>query len=232
MSHGYSVQMTPGEAAEILNIPADAAPETVHRAFRAHARASHPDLFQGADPVALATAQAEFVRVTQARDILLSTHASHTDGGEGRDASAGAASGTSPADPYAQGDAAARAQRIFVPPYVRPVPRPPNAWAFTAWVALLAGAIAVSYFGGPFPESPADFWVRLVPLGLSITLFGATGRPPFLAAAIALAVVTVGITFWLASFGSLLSLEVLLVPVLALWIIGRRRMLRRALAAR
>lgn len=211
--------MTPGEAAAILRIPADASAELVHRAYRARARASHPDLLQGASADQLAHAQAEFVAVTQARDILLSAHPE------------AARAEPSPAEsaPFfsGQGDAAWRAQHVFVPPYEREVPRPPNAWAFAAWLLLLAIAVAISYFGGPFPESPVDLWVRLIPFGLATAAFGATGREPYLVVALVFAAVTVGVTFGLASFGSLLSLEVLLVPVLALGIIGRRRMLRR-----
>jgi hypothetical protein len=232
MLHEYSVQMTPGEAAEILDIARDSPPETIHRAFRAHARVSHPDLFQTADPGTLAAAQAEFVRITAARDILLSEHAAPqkpaAGGGSRPSTPETPVDPGRPADSEPQVDDSWRAQRVFIPPYAREVPRPPNAWAFAGWVALLAVAIGVSYFGGPFPQNTADLWVRLIPYGLSAALFGATGRTPYLVVAAALAAVTAALTFWLASFGSLLSLEVLLVPSMATWIIGRRRMLRRA----
>lgn len=218
--------MTEGEAAQILRVPADASPELVHRAYRARARQSHPDLLQNATADQRAHAQAEFVEVTQARDVLLSAHPSgpgHVD-----DATPPAESRSAPPGYFAwQGDAAWRAQHVFVPPYEKEIPRPPNFWAFSAWVALLGAAIAISYFGGPFPENAADLWLRLIPFGLAVVAFGATGREPYLVVALALAAITVGLTFGLASFGSLLSLEVLLVPVLALGIIGRRRMLRR-----
>ncbi|HWR85890.1 MAG TPA: hypothetical protein VN200_07840 [Rhodoglobus sp.] len=55
--------MSPAEAAALLGVPVQAAPEEVARAFRSRARAVHPDTTGGPGD--------EFVRLAQARDALL-----------------------------------------------------------------------------------------------------------------------------------------------------------------
>lgn len=68
--------MTPEVAAAILNVPVDADRETITRAYNLRARMTHPDRFAGASERDLKAATAEFVRVTEARDVLQRPRAS------------------------------------------------------------------------------------------------------------------------------------------------------------
>jgi DnaJ-class molecular chaperone len=71
MSRGYSERMTPAEAAALLGVSGDAAPEEILRAFRRRARATHPDLLGQAPTPEVAAAEKRFVQVLAARDVLL-----------------------------------------------------------------------------------------------------------------------------------------------------------------
>jgi len=63
--------MTPADAAAELGIAIDASPNEVRAAYRRAARDVHPDRQTGASMKDAALASATFIRVTQARDVLL-----------------------------------------------------------------------------------------------------------------------------------------------------------------
>jgi hypothetical protein len=63
--------MTPESAADLLGIDVDASPAEIEAAFTRMARQTHPDRFAGAPPAALARAHNDFIRVTDARVLLL-----------------------------------------------------------------------------------------------------------------------------------------------------------------
>jgi len=225
-THRYSVHMTPGEAAAILSIDVDAPLDAVDRAYRAHARRAHPDLLVGASPDEVAAAEAEFVRVTEARAVLRRRATGASDpGGFGAGArDAWAADSGSPHPPgYPAGGDSTRT------PYVgfseRAVPRAPSSWLIVTWTLLMLGACAVSFLVGPLPGSVVDLVLRLLPVTAFSVVYALTGHRLVLGAAVILVAVTAVMTFLLASFGSLLSIELLLVPFFGLVSAGRRRRL-------
>jgi hypothetical protein len=63
--------MTPEEAAALLRVRADAAAPEIERAFRARARAVHPDRLTNATPAQLADAAHRFARLSTAHELLL-----------------------------------------------------------------------------------------------------------------------------------------------------------------
>ncbi len=63
--------MTPDAAAAILAVSPDASRDEIERAYRQRARVSHPDRLAGAPAGDVATANAEFARVSEAHAILL-----------------------------------------------------------------------------------------------------------------------------------------------------------------
>lgn len=63
--------MTPEAAAAILDVEVDAAADRVRSAYKLKSRMTHPDRFPGAQATDLAHAQAEFIRIGVARDVLL-----------------------------------------------------------------------------------------------------------------------------------------------------------------
>jgi hypothetical protein len=63
--------LNPDVAAAVLNVGINATHSEVHAAFRLRARLTHPDRFAGAPAGDIRAASAEFVRITQARDVLL-----------------------------------------------------------------------------------------------------------------------------------------------------------------
>lgn len=102
-------------------------------------------------------------------------------------------------------------------------PLPTGRWVIIGWLGVLLVAGLISYFGGAFPLSTFDVVFRLLPLTAASTAFALTGRRAFLVLAVGLLVVSVVITLLLASFGSLVALGLLLVPVIGLIVMGRRR---------
>jgi len=92
-------------------------------------------------------------------------------------------------------------------------------------VLLVAGVI--SYFGGPLPYSTGDVVLRLLPLAAAATAFALTGQRVYYAVTVALLAASVLVTLALASFGSLISFGLLVLPVVGLIVIGRRRDPRR-----
>lgn len=95
-------------------------------------------------------------------------------------------------------------------------------WAVIGWLSVILVAGVISYFGGPLPYSTGDVVLRLLPLAAAATAYALTGRRVFYALTIALLAASVLVTLALASFGSLVALALLLVPVIGLVVIGRR----------
>jgi hypothetical protein len=217
--------MTPGEAAVILSIDVDASLEDIDRAYRAHARRAHPDLLVGANHDEIVAAEAEFVRITEARAVLHNRVTGSA--GTGPEPAAGSGFGARDAASAAPGSRYYYDSDVPRTPYegssVQSVPRAPSSWLIVTWTLLMLGACAVSYLVGPLPGSVADLLLRLLPLTALSVLYAATGRQVLLVAAVAFVAVTAVMTFVLASFGSLLSIELLLVPFFGLASAGRRR---------
>lgn len=208
--------MTPAEAAAILRVPTGASAEQVERAYRARARESHPDRFAGASERVVAAAEAQFVLVGQARSVLASI--------AGQSAGAGASGFSGPT-------AYATAPR-FAPGAETPVYEeadPPQiqrrlGWAaVVVWSGLLLFAVTLSFNGGPLAFSHLDFFARLLPLVVVTIAYAVTGFRILLILTALLMIASVVLTIAFVSFGSLIALEVLLVPVIGLVLIGRRR---------
>lgn len=62
--------MTPDAAAGILGIAPGADLPDIERAFRTRSRAAHPDRFPNSSAAQSAAAATEFIRITEARDVL------------------------------------------------------------------------------------------------------------------------------------------------------------------
>lgn len=109
--------------------------------------------------------------------------------------------------------------------------RPRRSWiAFGVWTALLLVALVLSVLDDTAALSGADIALRLIPLAVATIAFALTGRRAWLVIALIFAAITVGFTLAFASFGPLLSLEILLVPLLGLGAIGLGQLRRRASA--
>lgn len=63
--------MTPDVASAILNVDLHAGSEQIVAAYKLRARMTHPDRFAGSPPGVIKAAHTEFIRVTEARDVLL-----------------------------------------------------------------------------------------------------------------------------------------------------------------
>jgi hypothetical protein len=95
-------------------------------------------------------------------------------------------------------------------------------WIVIGWLSVILVAGIVSYYGGALPHSTGDVLLRLLPLAAVATAYALTGRRVFYAATIALLAASVLITLALATFGSLIALGLLLVPIVGLLVLGRR----------
>ncbi len=227
--------MTPAEAAALLEVAVDAELEQVERAFRFQAQRSHPDLLTAPSPAELAAAAARFDRITQARAVLREVEADRMrrfPGSAGRPAPDGAGSGSGSDSPwFGTGPAPRRTERAAPPGWAADEPyqpaEPAGPWLFWVWTVLYALAAVISVIGGPLPQSPADLWLRLVPLGLASVAFARTGRTPYLVIVLILGAATAVLTVMFASFGPLVALQLLIAPVLGLVALGRPRQLRR-----
>jgi hypothetical protein len=186
--------MTPEEAAALLRVRADAPARDIERAFRARARALHPDRLAGATPEQLADAAQRFAWISTAHQVLLR-------------------------------EAADRPVEATIEPDV-PAPLPTGRWLILCWLFVLLVAGAISYYGGALPYSRGDILFRLLPLAASATAFALTGRRGFFVLTILFTAVSALLTLVLASFGSLVALGLLLVPVVGLIVVGRGRLVR------
>ena len=110
-------------------------------------------------------------------------------------------------------------------PIARGVPRPSG--ATTIWTFLLLVASVFSFFGGTLPLSPWNL-LLLVPLDVCVIAYARTSRRSALVGTLVFGAVNAAVAVAIASFGSLVALEILLAPVIALVVIGqsRRRRLR------
>jgi hypothetical protein len=112
------------------------------------------------------------------------------------------------------------------PPYAeyesRSVPRHTR-WVFGLWAVVLVAGLAVSSFDFMAPGSFLDIGLRLVPIGVCSIAFALTGKLGWVIAMAVLAAVSVGITFAIASFGPLVAIGFLLVPMLGMSALGRSR---------
>ena len=194
--------MTPVDAAAILHIDPDAPVEEIERAYRAGARASHPDrLPDTASASVVSAAASQFGRVTEARKTLLLYASSQT---------RVSTTPLLPTDDISQ----VQASTFIAAPGWR---------AVVVWSGVLLVALVVSYWGGPLAFSPFDLWLRLAPLAVFSVAFAVTGVRAFFLASLVFGGASVILTFAYASFGSLLALEVLLVPVVGLAVVGFRK---------
>lgn len=110
-----------------------------------------------------------------------------------------------------------------IEPEVPQGPPPSGRWVIIGWLTVMLVAGVVSYYGGVLPLSTGDVVLRLLPLAGASTAFALTGRRVFFALTVALLAVSVLITLALATFGSLVALGLLLLPVVGLIAMGRRR---------
>ncbi|MFM9920034.1 hypothetical protein [Lacisediminihabitans sp. H27-G8] len=195
--------MTSAEAAQLLGVSAEALPPEIERAFKQRARMSHPDRFTGASAAESRAAAAEFIRVTEARNLLLRLAAE-------RVGAAGSAS-------------APRITESLVYTSV-PAPRyvPRRSGATIIWTFLLVVASVFCFIGGTLPLSPWNL-LLLVPLDFCAIAFARTSRQAALVGTLVFGAINAAVAVTIASFGSLVALEILLAPVIALVVIGRSR---------
>jgi len=217
--------MAPAEAAALLGIGVDAAPDLVDRAYRLQAQLWHPDRFTTATPAELAAAAGRFDRVSQAREVLRRAAA---DRGPSPAPAAEPSNSTAPADPPVD----PWAGRPWAADTVDEPGVPAGPWLTAVWTGLYCAAATIGFLVGPLPYSLLDLWLRLVPLGLVSVAFALTGHRGFLAGIVGWGAVTAALTVAFASFGPLLALLLTIPPVLGLTAIGRQRMLRRRLLPR
>lgn len=198
--------MTTAEAAMLLGVSVHAMPKEIERAFKQRARMSHPDRFTGVSPAESRAAAAEFIRVTEARNLLLRLAAERVAGG------------------------APSAPRITEPLVYTSVPAfrgaPRRSGATAIWTFLLVVATVFSFFGGTLPLSPWNL-LLLIPLDVCAIAYARTSRRSALVGTLVFGAINAAVAVTIASFGSLVALELLLAPVIALVVIGRSRRSRR-----
>jgi hypothetical protein len=90
------------------------------------------------------------------------------------------------------------------------------------WSIILVVASLVSYLGGVLPRSELDLMLRLVPLTIVAIAYSITGRHWLFVATVILTGLSAAVTLVFPSFGSLLALLFLLVPVIGLSVMGKR----------
>jgi hypothetical protein len=198
--------VTSVEAALLLGVGAEGTPTEIERAFKLRARMSHPDRFTGASAAESRAAAGEFIRITEARNLLLRLAAERV----------GAAGGPS-------------APRIIESLIYTsdPTPRsfPRRSGATMIWTFLLLVASVFSFIGGTLPLSPWNL-LLLVPLDFCAIAYARTSRRAGLVGTLVFGAVNAAVAVTIASFGSLVALEILLAPVIALVVIGRSRLRR------
>jgi hypothetical protein len=189
------VTMRIGEAAALLGVAEDATRAEIEASFKRLARLSHPDRFAGASAARSAAAAAEFIRITEARDVLLASAGPHgpLDGAVAYDR------------PMGQGQP----------------PLDPHRWV-GLWTYVLIVVSVFCFIGGVLPFSPWNL-ALLLPLDGCVIAFGLTGHRVFLVGTIITVAANAVVALVIVSIGSLVALEILLVPVIALVVLGRRR---------
>ena len=207
--------MTPADAAALLGVALDASPAQIDAAYKRRARTSHPDQFVGAPPQQTKAAAEEFIRVTDARLLLLRYAAEHES--PARRTVPASAPSAATARPDGVGSSA---------------PLHPAAPVSTiVWSYLLIFASVFAFIGGALPFSP---WMLLVliPTDVAAIVYARTGRRGFMVATLVMGAVNAAVTIAFASFGALLAFEVLLAPGIALFVLGQRTARRRALSTK
>jgi len=191
--------VTPADAAALLGVALDASPAQIDAAYKRRARASHPDQFVGAGPQQTQAAADEFIRVTDAR-LLLLRHAAERGSRQGQ---------TVPTSSPVAAAATATARHPAAPV------------AFIVWSYLLIFVSVFAFVGGALPFSP---WMLLVliPTDVAAIAYARTGRRGFMIATLVMGAVNAALTIAFASFGALLAFEVLLAPGIALFVLGQR----------
>ena len=198
--------MNTAEAAVLLGVRVDAVPAEIERAFKQRARMSHPDRFTGALPTETRAAATEFIRITEARNLLLRLAAERVSSG-------------APSIP--------RITESLVytsAPATRVAPRRNGATAI--WTFLLLVASGFSVIGGTLPLSPWNL-LLLLPLDLCAIAYARRSRTSSLVGTLVFGAINAAVAVTIPSFGSLVALEILLAPVIALVVIGRSRRARR-----
>lgn len=186
----------------MLGVSVDATPTEIERAFKQRARVSHPDRFTGASPAESRAAAAEFIRVTEARNLLLRLTAE-------------------------RGSTARVITEPLIytsPPAARGVPR--RSGATLIWTSLLLVASVFCFIGGTLPLSPWNL-LLLVPLDVCAIAYARTSRQRALVGTLVFGAINAAVAVTIASFGSLVALQILLAPVIALVVIGQSRRGRR-----
>jgi len=220
--------MTHDEAAAILEVSIDASLAEIDRAYRHLARVWHPDLLGDESVQRRAASEAHFVQVTAARELMIRSLAERANP-DRADPNSPPGQGSTTNEPhgYAPGGATlpsetrftGGASSIYGDDGARPVP---STWLFATWAGLLGLACVLTFIGGPLPMSLLDLFLRLLPLVATSCAYALTGRPLYYRGLLLMMFATIVITFVFASFGSLLSLMLILVPVIGLGVLGRR----------
>ena len=200
--------MNSTDAARLLGVTLDATRGEIERAFTQRARMSHPDRFTGVSSAQSQAAAAEFIRATEARNLLLRLAAERVGADRGR------------ADATAGPPRITESLVYTSAPVARGVPR--RSSAATIWSFLLLVASVFSFLGGTLPLSPWNL-LLLVPLDVCAIAFARTSRQSALVGTLVFGAVNAAVAVAIASFGSLVALEILLAPVIALVVIGRSR---------
>ena len=173
--------MTPDEAATVLGVPAGSTAAEIESAYVRMARQTHPDRLVGADPEQLAAASAAFVRVSDARLVLLQVRS-----------------------------------RVLAAASVPP----PSPWPLRVWTALLLPGAVITLAGAGIPY---PFALAALPLVIAVVALAVVGRRWMFSLTVVLGLAYATITVVNATFGGLLALGLLQVPVMAVLILRTPR---------
>ena len=209
--------MTPDEAAAVLGVRRDADGAEIDRAYRQLARELHPDRFAGHPAADVLAANARFVDVTRARDVLLGSTVDRvrrrTEGtGQGRDGGSTGGATTRPRIRIVD-------ERVVDLGAARPA-GPSSWWLFGTWtLLLLVGAVLA--LSGLWVWSPIDLSVRVGLLVGSAIATGLTGRRWVWRTTLVLIGVNAVATVLATTFGGLLGLGFMIVASFGLAVQAR-----------
>ena len=209
--------MTPDEAAAVLGVRRDADGAEIDRAYRHLARELHPDRFAGHPAADVLAANARFVDVTRARDVLLGSTVDRvrrrTEGtGQGRDGGATGGARTRPRIRIVD-------ERVVDLGAARPA-GPSSWWLFGTWtLLLLVGAVLA--LSGLWVWSPIDLSVRVGLLVGSAIATGLSGRRWVWRTTLVLIGVNAVATVLATTFGGLLGLGFMIVASFGLAVQAR-----------
>jgi len=188
----YTGTMTLEDAAAALGISTDATDSEIQRAFKLRARDSHPDLVGSTAPGRGARSAEDFIRITEARDMLLQTRR--------------------------QSAPAAQAAREFTehPRYRR------ISWqGLAGWLSIVVVAAFVSIGGAELPFTVAEPLVRFAVLTFGLVGFALTGKQVYFVLIALAIVVTAVLAIAFTTLGALLGMFILAAPVIGLVLAGR-----------